>query len=134
MAITHLLLVGDNARVKEFASVFAEGGATSETAGGNDAALAYLKIADPLPDGIVFIVPVYWEAVGGFVEEVRKDERLAAIPIIYLGDFIEANDQIALKRQGVHTLTLGPVPTPEAARYVLKVVHDQIPRVFEPGQ
>jgi hypothetical protein len=126
-----LLLVGDNARAKEFAAAFAAAGTEPEIAENNPAALAYLKSTEILPDGIVFIVPVYWESVGDFVKEVHEDTRLTKVPIVYLGDFIEANDQLMLKRLGVFTLTLGPVPTEEAVRYVLKLITDSSYHMFD---
>lgn len=126
-----LLLVGDTNRVKEFAAAFSRAGTTTESAEGNDAALAYLKKATVLPDAIVFIVPVYWESVGGFVEAVRGDPKLAKLPMIYLGDFIESNDQLFLKRLGVYTLTLGPVPTEEAVRYIIKLITDSSYHMFD---
>jgi len=126
-----LLLVGDTNRVKEFAGAFANAGTATETTGDNAGALAYLKSADVLPDAVVFIVPVYWESVGGFVEAVRADPKLEKLPLVYLGDFIEANDQLFLKRLGVFTLTLGPVPTEEAVRYILKIITDTTYRVFD---
>lgn len=122
MARQRLLLVGDNMKEREFAAAFAAAGTAVEAAPDEHAALEYLKAAAGAPDGVVFIVPVYWEAVGGFVTEMKGDPRLANVPIVYLGDFIESNDQLFLKRQGVHTLTLGPVPTEEAVRYVLRIV------------
>ena len=125
-----LLLVGDNHRVREFAGAFGAAGAATETAPDNTAALAYLKSATTLPDAIVFIVPVYWESVGDFVSAVRADQALEKLPIVYLGDFIEANDQLFLKRLGVYTLTLGPVPTEEAVRYVLKLITDSSYHMF----
>ena len=118
----NLLIGGDNLKARDFADSLAATGATPETAPDEHVALQFLQEAKELPDGVVFIVPVYWEAVGGFVEKMRKDERLKEVPIIYLGDFIESNDQLFLKRQGVHTLTLGPVPMAEAVRYVLRII------------
>lgn len=129
-----LLLVGDNPRQREFAAAFAAAGTASESAPDNAAALSYLKSAKTLPAGVVFVVPVYWESVGDFVTALRSDPRLEKLPIIYLGDFIEANDQLMLKRQGVYTLTLGPVPTEEAVRYILKIVSDSSYHMFDGHQ
>lgn len=126
-----LLLVGDRARVKEFAGEFAAAGTATETASDNHTALAYLQSAEILPDAVVFIVPVYWESVGEFVKAMRATPALAAVPIVYLGDFIEANDQLFLKRAGVHTLTLGPVPPSEVVRYVLRIIGEHTPPPFE---
>lgn len=126
-----LLLVGDNSRMREFAIAFAAAGTATESAESDAAALAYLKSATTLPDAVVFIVPVYWESVGGFVTEIRKDPALEKLPIVYLGDFIESNDQLFLKRAGVFTLTLGPVPTEEAVRYILKLITDSSYHMFD---
>ena len=124
-------MVGDTNRVKEFAAAFGATGTATENAESDTAALAYLKSAAVLPEAVVFIVPVYWESVGGFVEAVRADPALKKLPIVYLGDFIEANDQIFLKRLGVFTLTLGPVPTEEAVRYILKLITDSSYHMFD---
>jgi hypothetical protein len=56
------------------------------------------------------------------VAKIRGEKLLEHVPIIYLGDFIEANDQLILKRQGVHTMTLGPVPETEAVRFIMKII------------
>jgi hypothetical protein len=119
-----VLLVGESTRIKQFATSFASAGVIADLVENDHAALAYLRNAPEAPDGIVFIVPVYWESVGSFVDEIRKDARYARVPIVYLGDFIEANDQLFLKRQGVETLTLGPVPDAEAVRFALRVIEN----------
>lgn len=116
----NLLLIGDSVKVKEFQRLLKQSGAVATIAPNIDRALA-LAEADR-PDGIVFILPVYWESVSPFVEKVRQNQALASVPIIYLGEFIEASDQIVLKRQGVHTMTLGPVPEAEIVRFILKVI------------
>ena len=126
-----LLLVGDSIKLKEFASAFAAAGTAAELAETDDAALNYLKNEIDLPDGIVFIVPVYWETIEGFMAQLRADQRLAGLKVIYLGDFIEANDQIMLKRAGVYTLTLGPVPPEEAVRFILKLIYEGSYHVFD---
>lgn len=117
-----LLLVGDNLKVKEFAAGLGAAGAEVVLVPEINQALAWVKSIKIPPDGVVFILPVYWESVADFVAAVRNEPRLARLPLIYLGDFIEASDQIILKRAGVHTLTLGPVPTSEAVRYILQTV------------
>lgn len=122
MARQSLLIVGDNLKAREFAEALSATGVNPDKAENEHTALTFLQETKQLPDGVVFIVPVYWEAVGSFVEKMRTDERLANIPIMYLGDFIESNDQLFLKRQGVHTLTLGPVPMAEAVRFVMRSI------------
>ncbi|MEA1929308.1 MAG: hypothetical protein U9M92_00255 [Patescibacteria group bacterium] len=116
-----VVLIGDSLKVKEFQYGLEREGATVALVANSKKAMAYLQEADK-PDGIVFIIPVYWENVSKFVDEVKADKRLATVPIIYMGDFIESTDQIVLKRQGVHTLTLGPVPTQEAVRFILSKI------------
>ncbi len=115
-----ILLVGETAKVKEFDQALRRAGATVTIA--VDTKQALKRLEAERPDGIVFVVPVYWESVADFVTKVRGQTAFVTLPIIYLGDFIEANDQVMLKRQGVHTLTLGPVPTEEAVRYVFSVI------------
>ena len=118
--VKNILLVGETVKVKEFQQSLRRAGAAVTLVGDTTAALAAAR--QDRPDGIVFVVPVYWESVADFVAAIRREPTLAAVPIVYLGDFIEANDQLILKRQGVHTLTLGPVPPAEAVRYILKVI------------
>ena len=121
MAAPKLLLVGDNLKVKEFRAALLKSGA--------GAVMTVPETADALavgrreaPDGIVFILPVYWESVSDFVAKLRAEPTLAAVPIIYFGDFIEANDQVRVKAQGVHPMTLGPVPLSESVRFILSLV------------
>lgn len=113
-----ILLVGDSLKVKEFQHELLREGIGVTLSPDPKQALAFLADKER-PDGIVFIIPVYWESVSEFVKQIKDDQRLATVPLIYLGDFIESNDQIILKSQGVHTLTLGPVPTQEAVRFII---------------
>jgi len=56
-----LLLIGDNLKVKEFASVL------QNSAGiviANDTKTGLVAAKEVIPDGIIFIVPVYWENIG----------------------------------------------------------------------
>jgi hypothetical protein len=113
-----LLLIGDNMKVKEFASVLQS---SANIAIDNDVKTGLIMAREIIPDGIIFIVPVYWENILPFLEEIKKDDLLKLKPIIYVGDFIEASDQTILKGKGVHTITLGPVPAQEIARYILSL-------------
>ncbi len=121
MAAPKLLLVGDNLKVKEFRAALLRSGAGAVVTV-PEAADALAAARREAPDGIVFILPVYWESVSDFVAKLRAEPTLAAVPIIYFGDFIEANDQVTLKAQGVHTMTLGPVPLSESVRFILSLV------------
>lgn len=113
-----VLLVGDSLKVKEFQNELSREGVGVTLIPDPKQALAFLANSER-PDGIVFIIPVYWESISEFVEKIKTDPRLSLVPLIYLGDFIESNDQVILKAQGVFTLTLGPVPTQEAVRFIL---------------
>lgn len=113
-----LLLIGDNIKVKEFASVLQS---SANVALASDVKTGLAIAREIVPDGIVFIVPVYWENILPFLEEIKKDDLLKNKPIVYVGDFIEASDQTILKGKGVHTITLGPVPIQEIGRYILSL-------------
>lgn len=113
-----LLLIGDTAKVKEFAAVLSTSAYVTVVP---DIKSGLATARQLIPDAIVFIVPVYWENLLPFIEEIRKEPTLKLKPIIYAGDFIEGTDQIMLKREGVHTITLGPVPTQEIARFILSL-------------
>src|SRR3989344_5727966 len=116
-----ILLVGDSLKVKEFQNELLHEGVGVTLIPDPKRALTFLADSER-PDGIVFVIPVYWESISEFVEKIKADQHLETIPIIYLGDFIESNDQVVLKSQGVFTLTLGPVPTQEAVRFILSKI------------
>lgn len=122
-----VLLVGDSVKVKEFEQVLSKSGALISLA--PNAKKAMILARQERPDGIVFVIPTYWESVEDFLKELREDETFAKTPIIYLGDLIEASDQLVLKRQGVYTMTLGPVPTEEVARFILHTIATNRPFV-----
>lgn len=113
-----MLLIGDTVKVREFEAALA-----SEAAVTVVPTIAGALLTGPrlVPDAFVFIVPVYWENLLPFIETIKKDKNLRSKPIIYVGDFIEGVDQTMLKQHGVHTITLGPVPTQEIARYILSL-------------
>jgi len=115
-----VLLVGDTQKVKVFRGLLEQQGVLTTFTPNIERALALAKSGPP--DGIIFILPVYWESVSDFVAKIRGEKLLERVPIIYLGDFIEANDQLILKRQGVYTMTLGPVPEVEAVRFIMKII------------
>ena len=74
------------------------------------------------PAAIVFMLPRYWDDVTRFVQELRKKEDFAEIPVLYVGSLIEGEDQRVLLQHGVKTLTLGPLPPEEVVRYI----HDML--------
>lgn len=115
-----VLLAGDTSKIRLFQRLLEQQGVLVTQTPNIERVLTMAK-ADP-PDGIVFILPVYWESVADFVAKIREEKLLGRIPIIYFGDFIEASDQRILKQQGVHTMTLGPVPEAEAVRFIMKII------------
>ena len=74
------------------------------------------------PDAIVFMLPRYWNDVTQFVQDLRKIQEFEDIPVLYVGSLIEGEDQRVLHQYGVKTLTLGPLPPEEVARYI----HDML--------
>ncbi|PIR69209.1 MAG: hypothetical protein COU47_03855 [Candidatus Niyogibacteria bacterium CG10_big_fil_rev_8_21_14_0_10_46_36] len=117
-----LLLVGGSTELKRFISLFHEAGFSIVTAERIGEALATTK--KMRIQGIVFIIPVYWEPITRFIEQVRTIKGYAEdqVPIFYLGKLIEGEDQRILQRYGVKTVTLGPVPDSELARYIINQI------------
>ena len=113
-----LLLVGGSTELKRFIPLFREVGFSIVTAERIGEALAKTKTVRV--QGIVFIIPVYWEPITRFIETVRTQKGYAQdeVPIFYLGKLIEGEDQRILQGYGVKTVTLGPVPDSELARYI----------------
>lgn len=132
LAESHILLVGDSIRIKEMSAVLLRFGRPVVLASDVEKALELAEVSPPA--GIVFVLPTYWESVGDFVGRIRANKILKGTPIFYLGDFIESNDQLILKRQGVFTMTLGPVPLEEAARFILEKIKNynyDLERLFQ---
>lgn len=113
-----LLLVGGQTELKRFIGLFREAGFSILTAERIAEALSVTKKIRV--QGIIFIIPVYWEPITRFVEQVRQMKGYSddEVPIFYLGKLIEGEDQKILQRYGVKTVTLGPVPESELARYI----------------
>lgn len=113
-----LLLVGGQTELKRFIGLFREAGFSILTAERIAEALSVTKKTHV--QGIIFIIPVYWEPITRFVEQVRQMKGYSddEVPIFYLGKLIEGEDQKILQRYGVKTVTLGPVPESELARYI----------------
>lgn len=116
----NVLLIGDSLKVRGFQRLLEQQGVITALAPDTNRALQLAK-TDP-PDGIVFILPVYWESIADFVKKIREQKLLEHTKLIYLGDFIESSDQLVLKQQGVYTMTLGPVPETEVVRFIIKTI------------
>lgn len=115
-----ILAVGKGRDTFDFVAALQGAGADVEKVEGFTEALAMLKEAKP--DALLIVLPVSWDKAASFVRDVRADETLAKLPIIYLSSVLEGIDQFELKKYNVHTFSLGPVPFPEMARYILKQV------------
>lgn len=113
-----LLLIGGSTDLKRFIPLFSEAGFAMLTAERLEEALEIARRARV--QGIIFVIPVYWEPITRFVEQVRELKGYSEmdVPMFYLGKLIEGEDQRILQRYGVHSVTLGPVPDSELARYI----------------
>jgi len=76
-----------------------------------------------MPDAVIFILPNYWEDVTTFLKTIRGMKGGGDVQLIYIGDVIEGSEHTILQEQGVDTLTLGPVPHDELARYIAKSIN-----------
>ena len=119
-----ILVYGDDHKAREVQSSLANAGAETELVSGIEKTLSELERTQP--DALVFVLQVYWEGALDLVKQIRKLPGLERMPIFYLGDFIESHNQIYLQEKGVKTLTLGPVPAEESARYIIKLVEGSI--------
>lgn len=114
----HILLISDSDLATSFGRIFSKNGIKVTRVLKESEVFEIAK--KTLPDAIMFALPVYWSSVTDFLESIRGYEILERIPVIYLGNVLEGQDQIILKRYGVHTMTLGPVPKEEVVRYILR--------------
>lgn len=112
-----LLMVSNIANSKQFVPLLEKEGISVTVIENFADALRWAKEAHP--GMIVFILPVYWENITKFVEEIRAVEGFSETPIVYIGNLIEGEDQRILKRHNVKTLALGPVPIEEMVRFIL---------------
>ena len=114
-----LLLIGGSTELKRFIALFQESGFFIVTAERLEKALAITQ--KMRVQGIVFVIPVYWEPITRFIERVRelKGYSDTDVPIFYLGKLIEGEDQRILQSYGVKSVTLGPVTDFELARYII---------------
>lgn len=115
-----ILAVGKGRDTLDFITALQSMGADVEKIEGFTKALAMLKEAKP--DALLIVLPVSWDKAASFVRDVRADKNLVKLPIIYLSSILEGIDQFELKKYNVHTFSLGPVPFPEMARYILKQI------------
>jgi len=113
-----ILAVGKGADLSEFIVAFKKAGI--EVTKEENIKTALIVAKEVKPDAILFVLPQYWTEITGFVEKIREIKGFERTPIIYVGSMIEGNDQQILKERGVHTLTMGPVPVKEMARYVIE--------------
>ena len=115
-----ILVVGKGRDTFEFIVALQRAGAAVEKVEGFTEALTVLKGAKP--DALLIVLPISWDKAVTFVRDVRANKALARLPIVYLSSVLEGIDQFELKKYNVHTFSLGPVPFPEMARYILKQV------------
>lgn len=115
-----VLLIGNSNQLKPFISIIRGQGIEVATIESITEALEVAKKTHP--NAIVFIVPVYWEPITHFVEEIRKVEGFSETPIIYMGSIIEGEDQRILQKYDVKVLTLGPVANEEVARFIAETI------------
>ena len=113
-----ILVFGNTSNVLPLAPYFKE--KNIETVVVNKFNLADEAIKGEIFDGIVFLLPQYWQDVSKFIIVARKTPGYELIPILYIGSLIEGGEQGILHQQGVKTLTLGPVPEAEVVRYIAK--------------
>ena len=113
-----ILAVGKGPDTFDFIVALQQAGADVERVEGFVKALTVLKRAKP--DALLIVLPVSWDKAVSFVRDVRADKTLLELPIIYLSSVLEGIDQFELKKYNVHTFSLGPVPFPEMARYILE--------------
>ncbi|MFA7193832.1 MAG: hypothetical protein WC087_02865 [Candidatus Paceibacterota bacterium] len=122
MAQKQLLLISKLTDAKAFLSIFErENIAVYQTESFKEG-LEYAKVA--LPGAIVFLVPVYWESIVGFVREIREVPEMEKTGILYIGKLIEGAELTFLQQHGVKTMALGPVPIEEIARFVSEMVRE----------
>lgn len=115
-----ILIYGDDHRAREMQGHLAQVGAQTEIVFGVEKTLSELERV--MPDALVFVVQVYQENILDLVKKVHEIPGLEQMPILYMGDFIESKNQLYLQAIGVKTLTLGPVPAEEGARYILSLL------------
>lgn len=113
-----ILAVGKGTDLRGFVEAFENAGIDVVAKDNFRTALSVAQEVNP--DAVLFVLPRYWSKITEFVEEFRKIEEFEKTPIVYVGSMIQGVDQQILKEKGVHTLTMGPVPVKEMARYVME--------------
>jgi CheY-like chemotaxis protein len=88
-------------------------------------ALTYLKnAANPLPDFIFLDLRMHGISGQKCLEEIKKDSRLAAIPVIVYTTSREVEESVELKKMGAAHFMSKPT-SPEEIYYMLSVVLDE---------
>jgi two-component SAPR family response regulator len=114
-----LLLVSKLSDAKTFLPYFPGLGIEVERFEKFDEALE--KAKEWQPQLIIFLLPIYWESIIDFVEEVHNDPNLSNTKMLYLGKLVEGADLASLQRYKVKTMPIGPVPTEEIVRFIDKL-------------
>lgn len=122
MAQKQLLLISKLTDAKAFLSIFEKENIAVYQTESFKEGLEYAKAA--LPGAIVFLVPVYWESIVGFVREVREIPEMEKTGILYIGKLIEGAELTFLQQHGVKTMALGPVPIEEIARFISEMIRE----------
>lgn len=111
-----LLLISKVTDAKEFTPLFQNMGIEVHQIESFKEALEDARVWKP--GVIVFLVPVYWESILEFVEEVRSDPDMKKSGIVYVGRLIEGAELRLLQKYDVKTMAMGPVPVQEMARFI----------------
>lgn len=122
MAQKELLLVSKLTDAKSFLPIFEKQNIKVFQTESFKEALQHAKETNP--GAIVFLVPVYWESIVGFVKEIRDIPAMEKTGILYIGKLIEGAELTFLQQHGVKTMALGPVPIEEIARFISEMVED----------
>jgi two-component SAPR family response regulator len=115
-----IIIYGDDHRARELQYGLSLLEAETEVVNGAEKALAELERVQP--DALVFVLKVYWEGALDLVKKIKEIKGLEHMQIFYIGDFIESKNQLFLQEKGVKTITMGPVPPEESARYILNQI------------
>ena len=122
MAAKKMVLVSKLTDAKPFLSIFEKQGIEVFQTESFKEALQVSK--EWQPGAIVFLVPVYWESIVGFVKEIRDIPEMEKTGILYIGKLIEGAELTFLQQHGVKTMALGPVPVEEIARFISEMIED----------
>jgi hypothetical protein len=122
MAQKNMLLISKLTDAKPFLSIFEKQNIKVYQTESFKEGLEYAKQTNP--GAIVFLVPVYWESIVGFVKDIREVPEMEKTGILYIGKLIEGAELTFLQHHGVKTMALGPVPIEEVARFISVMVDE----------